>query len=231
MNKVPSFNDFITQNSPDISVLHFVVGLLATGILSFLLAVVYARRGHSLSNRESFGRNFVVIGMTTMMIITVVKASLALSLGLVGALSIVRFRTAIKEPEELGYLFLVIGIGLGFGASQYLITGVAFIVISAALWLRGKPSTESAEGPEYTNLFLTVTSEGANKVGLEKITEALKGACAGLSLKRFDESKEGIEASYLVRFRDYDQVEKARAAIMSQGEELRVTFVDNAGVI
>lgn len=231
MNKASSFSDFLTKSSPEIEVLPFIGALLATGLLCFILSVVYARRGHSLSNRESFGRNFVVIGMTTMLIITVVKASLALSLGLVGALSIVRFRTAIKEPEELGYLFLVISIGLGYGASQWVVTTSAFLVICGVLWVRGKPTTEEAEGPEYTNLFLTVSSEGASKVGLEKITEALRGACSGLSLKRFDESEEGLEASYLVRFRDYAQVEKARAALMSQGEQLRVTFVDNSGVV
>jgi hypothetical protein len=63
----------------------------------------------------------MMITMTTMLIITIVKASLALSLGLVGALSIVRFRAAIKEPEELAYLFLAIAIGLDFGAGQRVI--------------------------------------------------------------------------------------------------------------
>ena len=57
-----------------------------------------------------------LITMTTMLIISIVKSSLALSLGLVGALSVIRFRAAIKEPEELTYLFLTIAIGLGFGA-------------------------------------------------------------------------------------------------------------------
>jgi len=51
--------------------------------------------------------------MTTIFISTVVESSLALTLGLVGALSIVRFRTAVKEPEELSYMFLAITIGLG----------------------------------------------------------------------------------------------------------------------
>ena len=69
-----------------------------------------------LSNRKIFSKNFFIITTTTMLIITVVKSSLALSLGLVGALSIIRFRAAIKEPEELGYLFLTISIGLGCGA-------------------------------------------------------------------------------------------------------------------
>ncbi|MCI0696355.1 DUF4956 domain-containing protein [candidate division KSB1 bacterium] len=89
-----------------------------SAVLAYLLSLVYAQYGHALSNRKMFARNFVMITMTTMLIITIVKASLALSLGLVGALSIVRFRAAIKEPEELAYLFLAIGIGLGFGADQ-----------------------------------------------------------------------------------------------------------------
>ena len=63
-----------------------------------------------------------LLAVTTMFIITVVKSSLALSLGLVGALSIVRFRAAIKEPEELTYLFFAISIGLGLGADQRVVT-------------------------------------------------------------------------------------------------------------
>ena len=56
-----------------------------------------------------------------MTVITVVKSSLALSLGLVGALSIVRFRTPIKEPEELIYLFICLSLGLAVGADQRII--------------------------------------------------------------------------------------------------------------
>ena len=56
---------------------------------------------------EFISQKFFVLSLTTMIIITIVKSSLALSLGLVGALSIVRFRTAIKEPEELAYFIYV----------------------------------------------------------------------------------------------------------------------------
>ena len=66
----------------------------------------------------------------------IVKTSLALSLGLVGALSIVRFRAAIKEPEELVYLFLIIAIGLGCGANQLIIitTGIFFSLVIIMLY-------------------------------------------------------------------------------------------------
>ena len=65
----------------------------------------------------------------------VVKSSLTLSLGLVGALSIVRFRTPIKEPEELVYLFLAIALGLGYGAHQTMITTLTFLVILVVIWI------------------------------------------------------------------------------------------------
>ena len=66
----------------------------------------------------------------------VVKSSLALSLGLVGALSIVRFRTPIKEPEELVYLFLAIALGLGYAAGHTLMTTVIMaLILIIYLWL------------------------------------------------------------------------------------------------
>src|SRR3990167_3196196 len=126
------------MTSGNIAPLRFFVYLLAVALLCFLLGKVYIRFGRALSNRVAFAHNFVLIGLATLLIISVVKSSLALSLGLVGALSIVRFRAAIKEPEELAYLFFVIAIGLGFGADQWLITLFAFVVIILLLYLQVK---------------------------------------------------------------------------------------------
>ncbi len=230
MNRQLTFQEFITKTSPEVTLWPFISYLAGAAVLCYLLSLLYARRGRSLSNRESFGQNFVVIGMTTTLIISVVKASLALSLGLVGALSIVRFRTAIKEPEELGYLFLTIGIGLGFGADQWLITSVAFVLIAGTIWLRGLPGEAQAK-QKHSNLFLTVSSEGDDKISVDGISSALQGRCAGLSLKRFNESKETVEASYLIRFKDYQQLEQARAALRGQGDSVKITFVDSEGSI
>src|SRR3989339_1079171 len=97
----------------------FALNLILAAVLSYFLSVFYVRYGYSLSNRRIFSRNFLLLTVITTLVITIIKSSLALSLGLVGALSIVRFRAAIKEPEELAYLFLNIGIGLGMGANQW----------------------------------------------------------------------------------------------------------------
>ena len=104
-------------------------------LLGQVLVWHYQRFSPVLSNKRKVSRVFVFIAATTLLVIAIVQSSLALSLGLVGALSIIRFRTPIKEPEELAYLFLSIGLGLGLGANQRLITVLVFVVILAYMGL------------------------------------------------------------------------------------------------
>lgn len=128
-------NFFINQGV-QIDTIGFVLSLICAAILSFFVQLFYIKYSTSLSNRKEFSKNFVILGVTTCIVIMIVKSSLALSLGLVGALSIVRFRAAIKEPEELVYLFLVIAIGLGCGANQLTITviGIVFALILIVIY-------------------------------------------------------------------------------------------------
>ena len=107
-----------------------VVGITLAYSLSYILGKVYVKYSDSLSNRYAFSRLFPLISSATCLIIFVVKSSLALSLGLVGALSIVRFRTAIKDPEELIFLFVSIAFGLAAGAGQYFAAIVGFAMIA-----------------------------------------------------------------------------------------------------
>jgi len=117
-----------TQNI-SINVDNFVIAIFLSILLGFFVRQFYIRFSTTLSNRVEFSKIFIILAATTTIVITIVKSSLALSLGLVGALSIVRFRAAIKEPEELVYLFLLIAIGLGCGAGQFIITVIGVSVI------------------------------------------------------------------------------------------------------
>lgn len=227
MNKFQSFQEFLTTQSVQVPVWGFLINLFLAALLAYILGRIYARFGNSLSNRTGFAKNFVLLTMTTMLIITIVKSSLALSLGLVGALSIVRFRAAIKEPEELAYLFLAIAIGLGFGADQRIITVVAFVIIIIFIWLRKYSNKEE----ENQNLFLTVSSHNPEKAELKSIVEVLKSHCPEISLKRFDETRERLEVSFQVEFKDYDQLEKAKANLQNLGDSVHVTFLDNKGIM
>ena len=129
---MPELSSIIGVPTSPISATGIIVNLTIGAILSFILMLHYNHFSHSLSNRAAFSRIFPLIILTTLVVITIVKSSLALSLGLVGALSIVRFRTPIKEPEELAYLFISIAVGLGLGADQKVETNISFIGIIIA---------------------------------------------------------------------------------------------------
>jgi len=133
-----SFDNSITNallENTSISSGNFILSIIISYLLGYLLSLVYLRQARSLSNHESLARVFPILCVTTTIVIAVVKSSLALSLGLVGALSIVRFRTPIKEPEELTYLFLCIAIGLSTGADQYFASIIGFLLITVGIYL------------------------------------------------------------------------------------------------
>ena len=146
---ISSFDEFLSTQSYQIPLGGFIVNLVLATILSLLIGFIYIRYGTALSNRRAFARNFLLVAVTVMFIITVVKSSLALSLGLVGALSIVRFRTAVKDPEELAFILIAIAIGLGLGADQRAISIVATLfviglVIARYRYSRRTPARMSA---------------------------------------------------------------------------------------
>lgn len=204
----------------------FYLDLSLVTILAFLLSKIYIKYGNSLSNRKAFSNNFIILGLTTMFIITVVKASLSLSLGLVGALSIVRFRSAIKEPEELAYLFLIISLGLGIGAGQRYITLLAFAFICLILVLRGIFSKTYKE----QNLFLTISSNSLEKVNLTQIVDTLKKSASLVILRRADRTDNFTELVLYVRFADLAKLEEAEESLRSLDKSIKVSFVADKGI-
>ena len=102
-----------------VNVNDFVISLVTAIILGLLTTQHFKRIPTTVSSKGNLIILLPFIALVVCIIITIVKSSLALSLGLVGALSIVRFRTPIKDPMELSYIFLAIAIGLGTGADSY----------------------------------------------------------------------------------------------------------------
>jgi uncharacterized membrane protein YhiD involved in acid resistance len=205
----------------------FLLSLGLAAGLGLILGQVYIWFGHSLSNRRLFARNFLLLTVTTTLIIAIVKSSLALSLGLVGALSIIRFRAAIKEPEELAFLFLAISIGLGLGAGQVALTVAALAVIFGLIALRSLLNRT----PDQPNLFLTVASAAPGKVSASRILELLTAAGAAASLKRFDETPEQMEASFLVDFKNVGALEQFTQQLRAVNQDVKVSCLDDRGLI
>lgn len=173
------------ETAPSIEPAEIIARAVLLFVLAKLVSYLYIVTGNSLSNRSRLAGIFPMMALTTMLIIMVVKSSLALSLGLVGALSIVRFRAAIKDPEELAFIFLSISLGLGFGADQILLSVVFFGIIAAALVLRfvfkillkGKFS-------DSDSLHLEITFSKFQE--LAKVSKLLEKHSSELKLVRFD---------------------------------------------
>ena len=104
--------NFYLNDQVQINAFNFIESVLLAAILCTLIQFVYLKFSTSLSNKLDFSKIFIILGITTTLVITIVKSSLALSLGLVGALSIVRFRHPVKSALELIIYFDLITIGI-----------------------------------------------------------------------------------------------------------------------
>jgi hypothetical protein len=162
-----------------------------------------------------------------MLVISIVKSSLALSLGLVGALSIVRFRAAIKEPEELSYLFLIIGAGLGFGANQRLITLTAFVLIFGILIVQNVFGRRT----ESENLYLTVTNAAEKKLDATDIVSILNRHCTRIQMTRFVEDEDMMEATFLIKFDSFDAFNTCKLELQSLDEGIKLNFLERHGLV
>ena len=225
MRNLPILQELSANAAEQVSVWIMIFNLFLSAVLSLVLGWVYAKYGSALSNRKQFARNFLPITMTTMFIITIIKSSLVLSLGLIGALSIIRFRTAIKEPEELSYLFLTIAIGMGIGANQAVITIVTLLTIIAIIWLRNINQNNMENGQ---NLYLTISSPTQDGNELNVIIKVLQKHCTDVNLKRFDENSNLLEASFLVGFENYSQLEMSKSELQGLNDSMRISFIDNS---
>jgi hypothetical protein len=210
-----------------VDLMGFVVNLLLVVFLSYIVSIFYIRYSRALSNRSAFAQNFLLIAMTTMLVISIVKSSLALSLGLVGALSIVRFRAAIKEPEELSYLFLTIAIGLGLGANQKAITILSVFIMLSVIALKGRYQRIEKIG-EDTLLSVSIKEKD---VDLSDIVVIVSQNADTVYLKRYDYRDEGFEILLVVNFSLLDDLEKTKNKILKIDNSAKVSYLDNKVVL
>ena len=209
-----------------LSLSSLLINLAVGTILSLLLRWHFKRFGSVLSNKDELGNVLPLILLITILIITIVKSSLALSLGLVGALSIVRFRTPIKEPEELAYLFFAIAIGLGLGANQTTATVISVffiaIVISIIKW--------SGRSSESSNLYLKIDwindSDKSDDEFIKQLNEILDEFTVEFNLRRLDIQKNTIESSFILQFSSSRQLDLLIVKLREKFPAIGITFID-----
>ena len=153
------------------SIQTIAVYLLLAFLFSFYIRFLYRRFHVVQSGADSVSIIFPLLTVVTVAVIMTIKSSLALSLGMVGALSIVRFRTAIRQPQELAYLFLCIAIGLSLGAEFPQLAVILVIIASVCAFWMGRQVESDSVNP----LVLTVAGDNA-----EVLFDAATGVIASL---------------------------------------------------
>ena len=223
-------NFFINSNI-DIDFGNFFIALLLSLILAYLVKLTYIKVGRALNDKDYFSDTFIPLAIITTLVITVIKFSLALSLGLVGALSIVRFRAAIKEPEELVYLFLIIAIGLANGANQFLLSILATIIIIIFLSIRNIYQNKNKNSYEFNSdaNILSINILDNNKKDIDSIIKEIKNNFKYLKLKSAN-----IEKNKSIYVFWYDIEEKKSEEFLSNikkisDENLEVSIYSKTG--
>ena len=225
--------NFFINSAVEINITNFLFAILLAAGLAFLIKFAYIKTSKSLNDKEQFSEIFVPLAIITTLVITVVKFSLALSLGLVGALSIVRFRAAIKEPEELVFLFFVIGIGLAAGANQFFVAIVSTIITLTILYLR-KIYNDKKNDNSFTDTstnILQIQIEGEN-YNIDKILNNIKKNVVYLNLKSFSSENKFTQFNFWfdVNKKSLDSLLKEIKKITSEDKFIKLQIFSRSGI-
>lgn len=204
---------------------------------SFALAIILAlvwyytikKTATGFINIQQYLGIFLILIPTMVLVISIIKASLALSLGLVGALSIVRFRTPIKDPSELMYIFVAIAVGLGLGAGQHFLTIYFMVVVCLVLFVYSRVRGQRLAADH--NMLLEVTVSDQNAVTLSDVQEVLSANGMGADVQRLSGSGGGGTYVFNVTEASPVAMEKFTSTLSSRDHDATVTFFNTSHVI
>lgn len=217
---------YIQEFSQNIPLDEFLLNILVTAVLVSILRLFYIKYAQTVNNRRRFSINFLPLALGTLLIIMIVKSSIALSLGLVGALSIVRYRAAIKEPEELTYLFIAIGLGLAGGANQPVLAIVAFSIILLLLLL-GKVLSGRSAFSDGSRVFVNITTDIDD---LERVTKAVTQTLDEVQLRRMDTLALGMDLSFSCKMVNLNQLTEMKKAVSSLSPQTKISVINQPDI-
>ena len=188
------FKSSFLENVTAVSGFDMVLGLLLAFALGLFIFFIYKKTYAGVMYSSSFGVTLVALTMITTLVILAVTSNVVLSLGMVGALSIVRFRTAIKEPMDIAFLFWAIaaGIVLAAGMIPLAVFGSVFIGIILLIFANHK---------DMSNPYIVVVScDGHDSEN--KAVEYLKSQTKKCTVKSKSAKKGEVELNLEIRLKD-----------------------------
>lgn len=190
------FKSSFLDRATEFAIVDFVIAMALSFALGLFIFYIYKKTYNGVMYSESFGISLMAMSMITTLVILAVTSNIVLSLGMVGALSIVRFRTAIKEPMDIAYLFwaIAVGIVLGAGLIPLAVFGSVFVGVILYVFVNRK----TTDHPYI--LIMNCENKEAEKQALAMLQNKVKKQV----LKSKTVSKSGIEMTLEIRLKSDD---------------------------
>lgn len=190
------FKSSFLEKAASFAVMDFVIALTLSFVLGLFIFFVYKKTYNGVMYSAGFGVSLMSMSMITTLVILAVTSNVVLSLGMVGALSIVRFRAAIKEPMDISFLFWAIAVGIVLGAGLIPLAVFGSLFIGFILWIFVNRRT--SDHP----YIMIINCNGAD--GERQTFDLLRQSVKKQVLKSKTVSKGSIEMTYEVRLKSPD---------------------------
>ena len=195
-----TFNDIFKssflENVTSVSILDMALTLVLGFAIGLFIFLVYKKTYQGVMYASSFGVTLIALTMITGMVILAVTSNVVLSLGMVGALSIVRFRTAIKEPLDIAFLFWAIAAGIVLAAGMIPLAVIGSVVIGIILLVFVNKKT-------YSNPYIVVI-RCIDHATEEKAVDYLRSMCDRCTIKSKSAQKGCVEMNLEIRLKNDD---------------------------
>lgn len=187
------------QVAANYSFYEVIANIFVSFLLSLIMAVVYRRTHKGLSYSQGLVISLVMLAMITSVVMMVIGNNLAKAFTLVGALSIIRFRTAVKDPRDIAYVFFSLVIGMACGTNNYYIAAIAVAMLSLMILVLTQLNFGSITKHEYILRFL----QGGEQSD-EATKEIFRGYLQSSLLLNLNSVESGrlLELSYNIKFKD-----------------------------
>lgn len=191
MNFNDIFKNSFLENTVQFSIVDTLISLVLAYALGMFIYFIYKKTYQGVVFSRSFGVSLIALTMISTFIILAVTSNVVLSLGMVGALSIVRFRTAIKDPLDVVYLFWAVGVGIVLGACMYPLAVIGSIIVGLILLIFVRAKTPECD-------FILVV-ECQNEEAEKKSAEVIAAAVKKFAVKSKTVARGYLEVTYEIR--------------------------------
>ncbi len=212
----------LSNFTSDITPVRIAIVLVAALILGIYVFMVYRMAVNNEFYSKDFNRTLVLMAVVTAAIVLAVQSNLVISLGMVGALSIVRYRTAIKSSLDLFFLFWAISIGIICGAGLYILAIALCVIVTIGLVITGRMASPVKLG------LLVINCEPGNAP--DEIVEMIRPLTGYLRMKNKTVSADNVELILEYKTNDDKALEEAlsscdsirKYAVMNYDRETRI---------